>query len=203
MKKFTAADLSMGAVFVGLMAIGANIAVWFPFLAIPIGGVSVPLSLQTFFAILAGLLLGKKLGLFTMFTYIMIGFAGVPVFANMKSGPFILFDYTGGFLLSFLAVAFITGWIAEKMERPKLLPLAGASFAGVIANYLIGVSYMYVAMNTWLGLQISYQAAWLGMVPFLIKDTGLTIVSAALMLKITNSMQHRSTSFSSTPRRWT
>ncbi len=200
MKKFTAADLSMGAVFVGLMAIGANIAVWFPFLAVPIGGVSVPLSLQTFFAILAGLLLGKKLGVFTMFTYIMIGFAGVPVFANMKSGLFVLFDYTGGFLLSFLAVAFITGWIADKMERPKLLPLAGAAFAGVLANYLIGVNYMYVAMNTWLGLHISYQAAWLGMVPFLIKDVGLTMVAAALMLKIANSLQYRSAPFSSTPR---
>ncbi|WP_371069362.1 biotin transporter BioY [Sediminibacillus sp. JSM 1682029] len=200
MKKFTAADLSMGAVFVGLMAIGANIAVWFPFLAVPIGGVSVPLSLQTFFAILAGLLLGKKLGVFTMFTYIMIGFAGVPVFANMKSGLFVLFDYTGGFLLSFLAVAFITGWIADKMEPPKLLPLAGAAFAGVLANYLIGVNYMYVAMNTWLGLHISYQAAWLGMVPFLIKDVGLTMVAAALMLKIANSLQHRSAPFSSTPR---
>ncbi|WP_053218787.1 biotin transporter BioY [Virgibacillus senegalensis] len=200
MKKFTAADLSMGAVFVGLMAIGANIAVWFPFLAIPIGGVSVPLSLQTFFAILAGLLLGRRLGVFTMLTYLMIGFAGVPVFANMKSGPFILFDYTGGFLLSFLAVAFFTGWIAEKLKRPNVLTLTIASFAGVAANYLIGVSYMYIAMNTWLGLHISYQAAWLGMAPFLVKDIGLTIIAALLILKITKSIQHRSTAFSTSPR---
>ncbi len=48
MKRNRPIDLTFGAVFVCLMAIGANIAVWFPMLAIPIGGASVPLSLQTF-----------------------------------------------------------------------------------------------------------------------------------------------------------
>ena len=50
-------DLTFGAMFVCLMAIGANITVWFPFLAIPIGGATVHVSLQTFFAILAGMML--------------------------------------------------------------------------------------------------------------------------------------------------
>ncbi|SDK08105.1 biotin transporter BioY [Sediminibacillus albus] len=197
MKKLTAMEISAGAVFVGLMAIGANIAVWFPFLAVPIGGVSVPLSLQTFFAILAGLMLGRKLGTFTMLTYLLVGLAGVPVFANMKSGPFIFFDYTGGFLLSFVAVAFVSGLITEFLKKPGFLPYIAAALAGVSANYLIGVSYMYLAMNTWLGLEIAYHTAWLGMLPFLLKDIGLTFIVAVLMLKITTRLQTGLMSFSS------
>ncbi|WP_077625299.1 biotin transporter BioY [Sediminibacillus massiliensis] len=186
MKQISAVEISAGAVFVGLMAIGANIAVWFPFLAIPIGGVSVPLSLQTFFAVMAGLMLGKRLGVLSMITYLLVGIAGVPVFANMKAGPFIFFDYTGGFLLSFIAVAFITGLMADKINNHKTGRYIGAALVGVAANYLIGVSYMYIAMNTWLGLDIAYQTAWLGMIPFLIKDIGAAFIAAVLIVRITS-----------------
>src|SRR5690625_4620472 len=113
MKKLRAIDLTYGAVFVCLMAIGANITVWFPFLAVPIGGASVPLSLQTFFAILAGFILGPRLGAFTMAVYMFVGLAGVPVFAGLMAGPAAILSPTGGFILSFIAVAFITGLITR------------------------------------------------------------------------------------------
>lgn len=181
MKKITAIELTYGAIFICLMTIGANIAVWFPFLAIPIGGVSVPLSLQTFFAICAGLFLGKRLALLSLSAYTLIGIAGVPVFANMRAGLFTLFDYTGGFLLSFIFVAFVTGWLAEKQTAFKITNSFFISIVGVAINYLIGVNYMYIAMNTWLGLTISYPTAWLSMSPFLIKD-GIMAVFAAILL---------------------
>lgn len=184
MKNFSALDITYGSIFVCLMTIGANVAVWFPFLAIPIAGVPVPLSLQTFFAIMAGLLLGRKLAVLSIVAYILIGIAGVPVFANMRAGLFVLFDYTGGFILSYIFVAYITGWLIEKN---KILSL-GSSFLvaliGVIINYLIGVHYMYLAMNTWLGLTISYSVTWISMAPFFIKDIGMAIVAAFLIIKI-------------------
>src|SRR5690625_6359869 len=71
--------LTLGALFICLMAIGGNITVWFPFLAIPIGGTSVPLSLQTFFAILAGFILGKRISTLSMFIYTFLGFIGIPI----------------------------------------------------------------------------------------------------------------------------
>ncbi|QDP40965.1 biotin transporter BioY [Radiobacillus deserti] len=184
MKKFNAVDISIGAIFVALMAIGANIAVWFPFLAIPIAGKSVPLSLQTFFAILAGLLLGRKLGSFSMLVYLLIGLAGVPVFAQMKAGLFILFDYTGGFLLSFIFVAWVTGWIMERWNGTNIFTYSVASIVGVMVNYVIGVSYMSLSMNTWLELEIGYGAAWMAMIPFLIKDFIVAIIAAVIMVRI-------------------
>lgn len=184
MKRLTALDITYGSVFVCLMAIGANIAIWFPFLAIPIGGISVPLSLQTFFAIMAGLLLGRKLALLSICAYILIGIAGVPVFANMHAGLFVLFGYTGGFILSYIFVAYVTGWLTERQKKLRL----GSSFLialiGVMINYLIGVHYMYLAMNTWLGLTISYSITWISMIPFFVKDVGIAIIAAFLIIKI-------------------
>ena len=178
MPKIKPIDLSFGAIFVCLMAIGANITVWFPILAVPIGGATVPLSLQTFFAILAGFILGHKLGAFAMITYTFVGLAGVPVFASLSAGPMAIISPTGGFIISFIFVAYIVGKIAHRSTNSSLVNYTIAAFIGLIINYLIGVTYMYIAMNVWLHLPISYSVAWLGMIPFFIKDSALTILAA-------------------------
>ncbi|MFD1851205.1 biotin transporter BioY [Oceanobacillus bengalensis] len=177
-------DLTYGAVFICLMAIGANITVWFPFLAIPIGGTSVPLSLQTFFAILAGLMLGKKLGAFAMIGYVFIGVCGVPVFAGFQGGPFAFVDPTGGFIISFVFTAFVTGWLAESSKKANTIIYSIAGFFGLMINYAVGITYMYIAMNTWLQLEISYGLAATGMIPFFIKDFGFTIAAALFMVTV-------------------
>lgn len=194
MKDLKAIDLTFGAVFVCLMTVGANIAVWFPMLAIPIGGASVPISLQTFFAILAGLMLGRKLGSISMITYILVGVAGVPVFANMSAGPMALISPTGGFIISFVFIAFFSGLIAELGKKPSTPIYSVAALVGLIFNYGIGVTYMYIAMNTWLELQITYQMAWIGMIPFLIKDTALAVLAAVFMVNLAKRVPARWTS---------
>ncbi|SFA91454.1 biotin transport system substrate-specific component [Lentibacillus halodurans] len=191
MTKFRTIDLTFGAVFVCLMAIGANIAVWFPMLAVPIGGATVPLSLQTFFATIAGLMLGKRLGSFAMITYILVGVAGVPVFSQMKAGAMQLISPTGGFIISFIFVAFFAGLIAERIKKPSLPMYTLAAVVGLICNYGIGVTYMYLAMNTWLELQISYALAWSSMIPFLIKDTGLACLAAVFMVSLAKRVPSR------------
>ncbi|SET33989.1 biotin transport system substrate-specific component [Oceanobacillus limi] len=184
MKQLRAIDLTYGAVFVCLMAIGANITVWFPMLAIPIGGASVPLSLQTFFAILAGLMLGKKLGSISMITYMLVGMAGVPIFAGLSAGPMAIISPTGGFIISFIFVAFFVGWIAEKGNKNSIVLYTFAAIIGLVFNYGIGVTYMYIAMNTWLELEISYLVAWSGMIPFLIKDGALACLAAIFIINL-------------------
>jgi|SRR5699024_6946526 len=177
-------DITFGAVFVCLMAIGANVTAWFPILAIPIGGVTVPVSLQTFFSILAGLILGKRLGSISMITYALIGYAGVPVFANFSAGPTSIVSPLGGFIISFIFVAFFTGLVAEQFKRPSVVSYSIAAIVGLVVNYSIGVTYMYIASNMWLELPIGYATAWIGMIPFLIKDFGLSIVAAFFMVAV-------------------
>ncbi|MEN1969791.1 biotin transporter BioY [Lentibacillus sp. N15] len=184
MKRLRPIDLTFAAVFVCLMAIGANITVWFPWLAIPIGGASVPLSLQNFFAVLAGLMLGKRLGAISMITYMFVGICGVPVFAGMKAGPFALINPTGGFIFSFIFVAFFVGLLSERVNRPSIPWYTFAAGVGLVFNYGIGVTYMYVAMSTWLHLDITYIVAWTGMIPFLLKDAAFAVLAAVFMVNV-------------------
>lgn len=189
--KLRTVDLTFGAMFVCLMAIGANITVWFPMLAVPIGGASVPLSLQTFFAILAGLMLGRKLGGLSMITYTLVGTAGVPVFAGLQGGPMALISPTGGFIISFIFVAYFVGLVVELNKKQSVSNYLFASIIGLIFNYGIGVSYMYLAMNTWLNLKITYLVAWSGMIPFLIKDGALACLAAIFMVNLAKRVKFK------------
>ena len=184
-------DLTFSAVFVCLMAIGANITVWFPFLALPIGGATVPLSLQTFFAILAGFILGRKLGSLAMVTYILVGIAGVPIFAGMSAGPMALISPTGGFIISFIFVAYFVGLVDDISQHQTKRNFTIAALIGLCFNYMIGVTYMYMAMNTWLELSISYKIAWSSMIPFLIKDTTLSFLADVFMVHLTKRVPSR------------
>ncbi|WP_067725702.1 biotin transporter BioY [Oceanobacillus damuensis] len=185
MKKLRPIDLTLGALFVCLMTIGANITVWFPFLSVPIGGATVPVSLQTFFAVLAGMILGKKLGTISMAVYLLVGAAGVPVYAGLKGGFFALISPTGGFIISFIFVAYVVGWMTENRKNPTVPYYTLVAIIGLFVNYMIGVSYMYLAMNTWLELRITYVTAWAGMTPFILKDAVLSVIAALFMVSLT------------------
>src|SRR5699024_165876 len=73
---WSALSITTASVFVAMTAIGANITSIAPFMVV--GGV--PITLQTFFAVLAGIVLGSRLGAFSMFVYMMLGLVGAPIF---------------------------------------------------------------------------------------------------------------------------
>ena len=72
-RKFETIELTLSSMFVVLIAVGANITSMIPGLVV--GGV--PITLQTFFAILAGLILGSRLGVLTTSAYTFIGLVGI------------------------------------------------------------------------------------------------------------------------------
>lgn len=177
-KRFTAHDLTKGAIFIALMGIGANLAA-----IITIG--TVPLTFQTVVAILAGILLGKKLAAFAMTGYLMIGLLGVPIFAGFMGGFHIISSPTFGFLLSFIALAYIVGLIIEFNPQPSLFVFFIASFVGLIVNYVIGVPYLYLHTHYILGLtDVQFLPIALGMAPFFIKDFVLVGFAAILAPKL-------------------
>ena len=93
-----------GAAFTALTAVGA-------YISIPIG--PVPIVLQNFFVILAGLLLGPVRGLVSVTVYLLIGAVGLPVFAGGTGGIGHFFGPTGGYLVGFLPAVFLTGLISH------------------------------------------------------------------------------------------
>lgn len=158
------------AMFSALMAIGANLTSF-----LIIGGV--PITLQTFFAILAGILLGSKLGAASMVVYAFIGLAGVPVFAKFSGGMDTIISPTFGFIVSFILLAYVVGLIAEKFPTRK--GFVAAALAGLAINYLFGTNWMYAAYKLWFAAPegFTYLMAWAWMVPPLPKDLILAVLA--------------------------
>ncbi|ADU31634.1 biotin transporter BioY [Evansella cellulosilytica] len=180
-------ELTRAAMFIALMAIGANLP---SFIAIG----TVPLTFQTVVAILAGVLLGKKVGSFAMIGYALIGLIGLPVFAQMQGGLHMLtLSPTFGFVLSFIVLAFSVGYIVEQVKKPTLLTYLIACFVGLFINYGIGIPYLHYHLKLVSGVtDITLIATSISMVPFFLKDIVLTIFTAILCPKIKNAL-HSST----------
>ena len=135
------ADIVYCGMFASLMAVGAFIKIM-----IPIGVWEVTFSLQFFFALLAGFLLGSGRGLAAVGRYLLIGLSGVPVFAH-GGGLMYLMKPTFGFLIGFAAAAFVAGKIAETMPGSGFVKFLFAAFWGEMAYYLCGLVYYYLMFN--------------------------------------------------------
>lgn len=166
------------AAFALLTAIGARIAV-------PM--VPVPITMQTLAVSLAGLLLGARLGALSQVTYLALGAAGLPVFAQ-GYGLAALFGPTGGYLLAFPAAAAFTGWIADRWQREGAAGMALQAF-GVFLGTLV------VFAGGWAQLSIvtgnAQTAFTLGVLPFLAGDVikvGLAVLIAGRLRRRTRSL---------------
>ncbi|CAM4182831.1 BioY protein [Lederbergia lenta] len=151
------------SMFAALMMIGANITSFVPFMVV--GGV--PITLQPFFAVLAGGFLGSRLGAISMSVYAFIGLVGAPVYAKFSGGIGQLLSPTFGFILSFILTAYITGKMVEKNN--KLYAYVTGALVGTIVSYLFGTNWMYAAYKLWFAAPeaFSYKVAWIWMaVPF-------------------------------------
>lgn len=153
------------ALMAALMAVGAMIS-------IPMGPISpVPVSLQTLFVLLAGLILGPRGGAFAMMLYLAAGCLGLPVFAGGKSGLAAFLGPTGGFLLGFVPSAVVCGFARNNPTqgnpgqnnpvRPMPVLLAFCALATAVTLALGTLRLASV-------LQISMaKAVAVGVVPFL------------------------------------
>lgn len=128
-----ARDLLLVVSFAVLTALSAQAAVW-------IG--PVPLSGQTFAVLLSGALLGSKRGALSQLTYLSVGAFGAPVFAGWHGGLPHLMGPTGGYLLGFVAAAFVVGLLAERGWDRRFLSTAAAMVAGSFVIYVFGLAWL-------------------------------------------------------------
>ena len=137
-------NMILCAMFVTLIAAGA-------FIKIPIP--VVPFTLQYLFTMLAGLLLGGKLGCLSVCVYIFLGLAGLPVFAQ-EGGIGYIFQPSFGYIIGFAAGAYVTGILANGKGNPGYPRLLAANFIGLGIVYLFGMVYYYWISNFYLGTPI-------------------------------------------------
>jgi len=177
LKGWKTIDITMIALFVALMAVGANVTSF-----LIIGGV--PVTLQTFFALLAGLILGKRLGSLAMLIYMIIGLIGMPIFSGVTGGLFTIAKPSFGFIIAFIPTAYFAGLIIEKKDTIKWFVIS--AFIGLFVNYLIGTTWMYTAYKLWFAAPdgFNYSVLWSWMALPLIKDLLFTYVAAVVGMRM-------------------
>jgi biotin transport system substrate-specific component len=142
-------------------------------LALPMPGTPVPLTLQPFVVVLAGLLLGPADAAAAMVLYLAAGAAGLPVFAPMGApGLARLLGPTGGYLLAYPVAAAVTGWLGAG--RAAFMTRALAAIAGIAVMYLGGLAQLAVLSGS------IATAALLGVLPFAAADVVKAFVAAGL-----------------------
>lgn len=159
-------ELIAAAMFAALTVIGAQIKIPLP--------AGVPVTLQTFFVILSGYLLGSFYGPLSQLIYLFAGLIGFPVFAE-GGGPAYVLKPTFGYLVGYPLASFVVGKITYgkhvvrdlmssrfqlgKVTKGRLL-LAG--MAGILAIFAPGVAYLYFATNYILQVSTPFSVLFTG-----------------------------------------
>ncbi|KNE84019.1 MULTISPECIES: biotin transporter BioY [Streptomyces] len=128
-------------------------------LVVPVPGSPVPVTGQTFAALLVGASLGAGRGFLSLALYTLVGMAGMPWFAGGAGSA------TFGYVLGMLLAATVVGALARRGGDRGLLRTAGTMALGSLIIYAVGVPYLALAVDLSFG-----EALAVGMVPFLIGD---------------------------------
>ena len=185
-------ELALITLFAALTALGARVAIPLPFTPVPV-------TLQVLFPLLAVLLLGSKRGALSQAEYVAAGLAGLPVFAKGGSGLAYFLGPTGGYLLGFIAAAFVVGEMAAMNRRNSAVRASTKGFGTLRystqgATFLAslgGVAAIYFCGALWLAARLGIAGhlsptacltqAWkLGVLPFVAVDVAKALVVAAV-----------------------
>jgi biotin transport system substrate-specific component len=176
----------LAGLFAALTVFGAGIKIPLPY---------VPLTLQTFFVLLSGHLLGPLYGAASQTAYLLLGLIGLPVFAE-GGGPAYVFKPTFGYLLGYPLASFAAGMIVHRGAlRPTALPAAGlarlimANLLALFAIFVPGVVYLWWNLNFVLGQTFSFaNALEIGFLVFLpgdaVKISGVILLYGAIQRRL-------------------
>lgn len=132
----------------------------------------VPITLQTFAALLVGMVLGPKQGSAAVSLYLFEGICGLPVFSNFSYGPAVIFGPTGGYLIGFVFAALIAGCLLQRGWAKRSTTTFLAALLGDIALFACG----YLMLSYLVGFHKAYLC---GVAPFyLVEAIKLAILTA-------------------------
>lgn len=146
------------------------------YVRIPLPFTPVPITLQTFFVLLSGAVLGRNWGAASQAGYLLLGLSGLPIFAGAGYGVAYLFGPTGGYLIGFIVSSWIMGRMLKRRTSRRLKQIALVmALASILGIYLFGL----LGLVLFLHYNLS-QAFILGFLPFIPGDI-IKIISASLI----------------------
>lgn len=141
-------------------------------LSVPIG--AIPISLSNFVISMTVWLLGPKFGTLSVAIYLALGAVGMPVFSGYGGGLAKLAGPTGGYLIGYLAMAFIGGLFVEKSKGNPVISGIGLVI-GVAVSYVFGTAWFVFQM----GCELSYALA-VCVYPFIAFDLAKVIIACVV-----------------------
>ncbi|MBE6024088.1 MAG: biotin transporter BioY [Cellulosilyticum sp.] len=157
-----------------LVGLSTALMIIFSQIAIPLP-IGVPITLQTFVVIIIAIVLEAELATATMGIYTFLGCLGLPVFSNFSGGLQRVLGPSGGFIMSFMVMAFIIGRASQVGN--KFVLWIGV-YMGLAAQYMIGAMYLAFIGN------MDFSRALTVFYPFLIKDIILAGVAVMIATRI-------------------
>lgn len=179
MKKTTTIyQITYCAILCALLCVSAYIS--FP---IPIAPVK--FTMQPVVVIIIGALLDRKHTAFTILTYILLGLVGLPVFSS-GGGLGYVFTPSFGYLIGFLFGAMALSSIyRSKAIKNKVLRYSIGVLALIAIIYVIGVSYMYVILNFYMGSAMNASdAIYKGALIFLPLDVLKAVIAYFIIIAL-------------------
>ncbi len=165
------AKIVLALSFAALTGLLAQVKFFLPFTPVPV-------TLQTFAVLLAGVMLGRWWGGASMAAYAGLGIAGIPWFASGASGLGATFGYLAGFVLA----AMFIGHMTDKYIRAR----AFSSMFGLMAAASVFLIYVpgAVWLALWLGMAgktVTFASVMaMGVLPFIAGDIIKTMAAAAI-----------------------
>ena len=138
----------------------------------------VPMTMQTFVVLFLGISFGYKVGVATIFLYLLEGIIGLPVFSNSPEKGIGIAYFVGptmGYLIGFIFACFLAGYF--KYTSNYLINFL---------KILISTSIIYIFGILWLGTLIGWDKPilQLGMFPFLLAELFKILLLTLLLSKI-------------------
>lgn len=147
------------------------------YVRIPLNITPVPITLQTFFVMLAGAVLGKRMGSISQFAYVILGVAGLPIFQGFAFGTVYILGPTGGYLIGFIIAAYLIGLAVRGYVNKGL----------IIAYFAIGDFIIHSCGTLWLMFIYKMDiigAAKIGILPFIPGEMVKILLAALVYSKI-------------------
>jgi biotin transport system substrate-specific component len=175
--RWNATDLGLIAVFAALVAASALVA------AIPVGGLGVPITLQTLAVMLTGLALGPGRAFAAVGLHTLLGLAGLPIFSGGRSGLGILAGPSAGYIIAFPLAAAAVGWLAAVVIRRTVkyravFLFAAAMVASIVLIHGLGIAGMMV------NAKLDVSKAFLADLPFYPGDIIKNVLAVAVAIAL-------------------
>ena len=143
----------------------------------------VPMSLGVLGIYLAVYTGGWLYGTLSVAIYLLIGFAGLPVFTDFTAGITKLAGPTGGYLLGYIPLALIAGFFISKFENKIPLHVLGM-ILGTLVCYAFGTVWLSVS------LKMSLPAALMaGVIPYIPADIIKMIIAIGVGIPVRKAIR--------------